>query len=198
MEKTMSLNYYDEKGQEFFKRTVHFELGALIDAFAEYLPKEAHILDAGCGSGRDSKVFLERGYKVTAFDGSAIMAKLASEYTGLTVKHLLFDDMAYQAEFDAVWANASLLHVPYKELPAIFSKFIRALKRHGLWFMSFKLGEGERKDNFERHFTNFTEARYRDFIAQFPELEIEKLIITDDGRPGHDGEQWLNAILRKD
>jgi 2-polyprenyl-3-methyl-5-hydroxy-6-metoxy-1,4-benzoquinol methylase len=197
MEKPMSLNYYDEKGQDFFDRTVHLDIHELYDLFAEYLPKGASILDAGCGSGRDSKAFMERGYKLSAFDGSATMAKLASEFTGLEVKHQRFAEMAYQAEFEAIWANATLLHVPYKELADIFSKFIAALKHHGLWFMSFKLGTGERTDDFERHFTNFTEARYRDFIAQFPDLEIEKLIITSDQRKGHEGEKWLNAILRK-
>lgn len=193
----MSLQYYDDKGQSFFDRTAYVNVSQFYDFFAEYLAKDAHILDAGCGSGRDSKAFLERGYRVMAFDGSATMAKLASEFTGLEVKHLLFEGMAYDAEFDAIWANASLLHVPYRELPAIFSNFIQALKHHGVWFMSFKLGEGERTDDHERHFTNFTEARYRDFIAQFPELELEKLIITEDDRPSNKGEKWLNAIVRK-
>lgn len=193
----MSINYYDEKGKLFFQATAHLDLNSLYDAFEEYLSKDAHILDAGCGSGRDAKAFLERGYTVTAFDGSATMAKLASEFTGLDVQQLTFDEMRYEAEFDVIWANASLLHVPYRELPELFPKFIQAIKHHGLWFMSFKLGEGERKDDYERHFTNFTEARFRDFIAQFPELEIEKLIITQDNRPAHEGEKWLNAILRK-
>jgi SAM-dependent methyltransferase len=193
----MTLNYYDEEGQNFFNRTAHLDIHELYDLFEEYLPKDAHILDAGCGSGRDSKAFLERGYQVTAFDGSTTMAKLASEFTGLEVKQLRFEEMAYEAEFEAIWANASLLHVPYRELPEIFSSFIRALKHHGVWFMSFKLGEGERKDDHERHFTNFSEARFRDFVAQFPELDLEKLIITDDERPEQKGNQWLNAIVRK-
>jgi SAM-dependent methyltransferase len=193
----MTLHYYDEKGDAFFKRTVHFDVQELYDFFAEYLPNEAHLLDAGCGSGRDSKIFLERGYKVSAFDGSATMSKLASDFTGLEVKHLLFEDMAFENEFDAIWANASLLHVRYKDLPTIFEKFIQALKRHAVWFMSFKVGEGERKDENERHFTNFTEARFRDFIAQFPELELEKLLITEDKRPDQKGNKWLNAIVRK-
>jgi SAM-dependent methyltransferase len=193
----MSLQYYDEKGQSFFERTAHLDISELYDFFADYLIKDAHILDAGCGSGRDSKAFLERGYKVTAFDGSATMAKLASDFTGLDVKLLRFDAMAYDAEFDAIWANACLLHVPYREMHEIFPKFVLALKHHGVWFMSFKLGEGERSDEYERHFTNFTEARFRDFVAQFPELELEKLIITGDNRPGHETEKWLNAIVRK-
>jgi SAM-dependent methyltransferase len=193
----MSLQYYDEKGEAFFERTVHFDVQELYDFFEEYLAEGTLILDAGCGSGRDSKAFLEHGYKVQAFDGSETMAKLASDFTGLEVKHLLFENMAFENEFDAVWANASLLHVPYKDLPAIFEKFIHALKYHGVWFMSFKVGEGERKDENERHFTNFTEARFRDFIAQFPELDLEKLIITDDKRPDQKGNQWLNAIVRK-
>jgi SAM-dependent methyltransferase len=193
----MTLQYYDDNGRNFFERTAYLDIHELYDLFEKYLPKEAHILDAGSGSGRDSKALLERGYHVTAFDGSATMVKLASEFTGLEVRHLRFEAMDYAAEFDAIWANASLLHVPYRELAEIFSKFIEALKHHGIWFMSFKLGEGERQDDYERHFTNFTEARFRDFIAQFPELDLEKLIISDDERAGQEGKQWLNAIVRK-
>lgn len=193
----MSLKFYDEKGKFFFERTAYLDLKYLHDAFAELLPKNAHILDSGCGSGRDAKAFIERGYQVTAFDGSATMVKLASEFTGLDVQYLTFEEMNFDAEFDAVWANASLLHVPKAELPALFPKFLAALKPDGLWFMSFKLGEGERKDDFERHFTFFTEQGFQEFIAPFSELKIEKLIITQDNRPQHEGEKWLNAILRK-
>ena len=64
----MTILYYDKHGQEFFDRTIHADLSFYHDLFLQYLEPGAHILDAGCGSGRDTKVFMERGYQVTAFD----------------------------------------------------------------------------------------------------------------------------------
>lgn len=192
---SMTIKFYDENSQDFFDRSVLVELSLLYDTLAKFISDKAHILDAGCGSGRDSKVFLEQGYKVSAFDASEKMVALASEFTGLKVKQHTFAEMDYGAEFDVVWANASLLHVPYNHLPDAFERIINALKKHGIFYASFKVGESETTAEDGRHFTNFNEARLRDFIAQFPELLIEELISTPDSRPGRP--DWLNVYMRR-
>ena len=161
---------------------------------AKLIPKKAHILDAGCGSGRDSKAFLDKDYTVSAFDGSEKMVKLASDYTGLKVRHLTFAKMDYVSEFDVVWGNASLLHLPKRKLPRVFENITKALKKNGIFYASFKIGKGEATAEDGRHFTNFNEARMRDFIAQFPELLLEEIITTPDGRPNRP--DWLNIYVR--
>ena len=190
----MTIPFYDENGQDFFDRTVTIDLKPLYDTLAKYIPEDAHILDAGCGSGRDSKVFLERAYKVSAFDASEKLVKLASDYTGLKVRHLSFDKMDYQSEFDVVWANASLLHIPRMKLLPIFEKIMQALKKNGMFYASFKVGQGEGIVEDGRHFTYFDEAHMRDFVAQFPELLIEEIVQTEDSRPGRP--DWLNVYMR--
>lgn len=190
----MTIPFYDKNSQDFFDRTKSIELTELYDTLAKYIPASAHILDAGCGSGRDSKAFLERGYSVSAFDASQEMVKLATDYTGLDVQHLTFANMTYQSEFDAVWANASLLHLPYMRLPQAFENITRALKRNGLFYASFKIGHGEKKDENGRHFTYFDETHLRDFVAQFPELLIEEIVQTQDSRPNYP--DWLNTYIR--
>lgn len=190
----MTIPFYDNNGQDFFERSKSIDLTPLYATLAKYIPESAHILDAGCGSGRDSKAFLERGYTVSAFDASREMVKLASDHTGLDVQHLTFSEMNYPSEFDAVWANASLLHVPYLRLPQAFENIIRALKRNGMFYASFKIGHGEKKDENGRHFTYFDETHMRDFVAQFPELLIEEIIQTEDRRPNHP--DWLNVYMR--
>lgn len=190
----MTIPFYDDKGQEFFDHTVSIDLKSLYDTLSKYIPEKAHILDAGCGSGRDSKIFLEKGYEVSAFDGSEKMVKLASDYTGLEVRHLTFDKMDYDTKFDAVWANASLLHLPQKQLPEAFENITKALKKNGIFYASFKIGRGEATAEDGRHFTNFNEARMRDFIAQFPDLLLEEIITRPDGRPRRP--DWLNVYMR--
>ena len=190
----MTIPFYDNNSQDFFERTKTINLTELYDTLAKFIPETAHILDAGCGSGRDSKAFLERGYTVSAFDASQEMVKIASDYTGLNIQQMTFSEMDYQSDFDVVWANASLLHLPYLRLPQAFENIIRALKRNGIFYASFKIGEGENVADDGRHFTYFDETHMRDFVAQFPELLIEEIIQTEDSRPNRP--DWLNVYMR--
>jgi 2-polyprenyl-3-methyl-5-hydroxy-6-metoxy-1,4-benzoquinol methylase len=82
-----TLSYYDEKAKEFCENTVNADVSPQRDRFLSYLKEGASILDFGCGSGRDTKAFLDLGYKVEAIDGSVELCKTASEYTGIEVKN---------------------------------------------------------------------------------------------------------------
>ena len=154
-------------------------------------------MDYGCGSGRDTKYFLNQGYKVTAIDGSQELCKLASEYTGIPVKHMLFQDLDEKEAYDGIWACSSILHVPANELRDIIKKMANALRAHGIIYTSFKYGtfEGERNG---RYFTDMTEETFAKLIQDMDELEIEEQWITSDVRPGRGEEKWLNLILRKE
>ena len=193
----MTIPYYNEHGQAFFDRTINADLTQLYDAFTKYLPDDAHILEIGCGSGRDAKAFIERGYRVTASDGSATMVKLAQAYLGQEVLHLTFDQLAFDNEFDAIWANACLLHVPMAEMQSVFENLIKALNTGGIFYTSLKSGEGEIVADDGRTFTFFNETTIRELVAQFPMLEIIELTTTEDTRPDHKGEYWLNVYMRK-
>ena len=143
------------------------------------------------------KYFLNQGYKVTAIDGSQELCKLASEYTGIPVKHMLFRDLNEKEAYDGIWACSSILHVPANELRDIIKKMANALRAHGIIYTSFKYGtfEGERNG---RYFTDMTEETFAKLIQDMDELEIEEQWITSDVRPGRGEEKWLNLILRKE
>ena len=166
------------------------------DKFLQLLDSQSSILDFGCGSGRDTKYFLEKGYHVTATDGSAELCKLASAFTGIEVKEMLFQELDDINKYDGIWACSSILHLPKKELFPVLRKMCIALKSAGVIYSSFKYGdfEGERNG---RYFTDFTEDTFRDFIKDIPELTIEDHWITSDVRPGRGNEKWLNLIIRK-
>jgi hypothetical protein len=53
-------------------------------------------------------------------------------------------EIEYQNEFDGVWACASLLHVPRKEIDDVLERIILALRPEGICYLSFKEGDGER------------------------------------------------------
>ena len=119
-----NIQYYNNNAQEFYSRTINADLSDNYKAFTNYLPEQAHILDAGCGVGRDTKYFLSQRYQVTAFDGSTEMVKLATKETGIDVLHSTFQDIDFKESFDGVWAQATLLHVPYNETINVYKKFM--------------------------------------------------------------------------
>lgn len=194
MEKT--IDYYNENAKSFIDGTVSVDFSQIQNVFLELLPNNAHILDFGCGSGRDTKYFLDRGYQVDAMDGSMELCKAASEYTGIRVKQMLFQKLAEVEKYDGIWACASILHVKKEELSDIIRKMSLATKENGIIYISFKYGdyEGERNG---RYFTDMTENSMKEMLADFPELEVEKQWITGDVRDGRGNERWLNMILRK-
>ena len=191
-----TLNYYTENAADFAAGTVNVDFSATQERFLSMLPAGASILDFGCGSGRDTKAFLARGYRVTAVDGSPELCRIASAYTGIPVRQMLFAELGDVNAYDGIWACASILHVPSAELPDVFRRMITALKPGGIIYTSFKYGtfEGERNG---RLFTDFTEETFAAFLKQFPELTIEEQWISADVRPGRSNEKWLNVILRK-
>jgi cyclopropane fatty-acyl-phospholipid synthase-like methyltransferase len=160
------------------------------------LKEGASILDFGCGSGRDTKAFLDLGYKVEAIDGSVELCKTASEYTGIEVKNMLFQDLNDVEKYDGIWACSSILHVSKADLKSVLKKMVTALKDDGVIYTSFKYGdfEGERNG---RYFSDFTEESFREYISDCPDVSIVDSWITGDVRPGRGEEKWLNLVLKK-
>ena len=191
-----TIDYYNQNAENFIKNTQNVDMHLTQDRFLQLLNPHAVILDFGCGSGRDTKYFLEKGYLVTATDGSAELCRLASAYTGIEVKEILFQELDDMDVYDGIWACSSILHLPKAELLPVIRKMCTALKRTGVIYTSFKYGdfEGERNG---RYFTDFTENSFKEFLAEIPELTIEDFWITGDVRPGRSQEKWLNLILRK-
>lgn len=191
-----TIKFYNTNAKTFFDATLHTDISSLYKPFLEYLNPGANILDLGCGSGRDSKYFIEQGYQVVAVDGSEELCKLASEYIGQPVVCKLFSEIDYQDQFDGIWACSSLLHVPIDELPHIFNKLYTALKHNGYLYPSFKYGEFEGKRN-ERYFTDLTEDAFNKIINKTNKFKIIKIFNTFDVRPEREGEKWLNALIQK-
>lgn len=137
-----TLEYYNKNANTYYEQTLSGNLQENYDRFLKHLPSNAYILDFGCGSGRDSKYFIEQGYKVKAIDGSEEMCKLASSYINQEVYCMKFEDLKDINTYDAIWACASILHIEKEKLINILSKMITALKYNGIIYTSFKIGNG--------------------------------------------------------
>ena len=123
--------YYEQFAAEFFGSTVGVDMAAIHQRFLAHLKPGAHILDAGCGSGRDAKAFAVAGFKVTAFDASAELARLASAHCGFEVAVRRFEDIDEAEAFDGIWCCASLLHVPLSAIPTTLDRLWCALRPGG-------------------------------------------------------------------
>ena len=190
-----TIAYYNDNAEDFFSDTAGVDMADLHRRFLQAIPEGGRILDAGCGSGRDSKAFMGLQYRVRAFDASPELARKASEHIGQTVAVQTFDDVSEVACYDGVWACASLLHLPESGLPKALGHLWTALKPAGTLYLSFKLGEAERVHN-GRHFTDATEARLNGWLAKLADVDTIEYWITPDQRPGRQ-EHWLNALVRR-
>lgn len=191
-----NIQFYNANAESFAANTVAVDFSQIQQEFLSTLPPGANILDFGCGSGRDTKYFLEQGYKVDAIDGSSELCKLASAHTGIKVRQMLFQELHAKEKYDGIWACASILHVAKNELPDILQRMHNALKPDGIIYVSFKYGdfEGERSG---RYFSDFTEESFGKLVKGIHGLVIEKMWITGDVRDGREEKKWLNIILHR-
>jgi SAM-dependent methyltransferase len=125
---------------------------ARLRGFLALLPPGGSILELGCGAGNHSAVMLAAGFKVRATDGSQEMTEIASRRLGHPVETMLFNQLNEHEAYDGVWASACLLHVPRDDLADILGRIRRALKPEGLFYASFKIGEGGGRDTLGRYY----------------------------------------------
>lgn len=168
----MPVDYYQQQAASFYQSTVDVDMAPLYARFLPHIPAGGHIIDAGCGSGRDSRHFANLGFKVSAFDASPALVKLAQQHTRLPVALSRFAEFITEPSADAIWACASLLHVPKSELVRTMAHLCSQLKVGGIFYCSFKYGQGEvARDG--RHFTNLDEAALSELIGELPLSLIE-------------------------
>ena len=134
-----TLSFYQKNAAQYFSETVSLDISSNWERFLKLILKKAHILDLGCGSGRDSRFFLENDYQVTSLDASKELAKLASVFIGKPVVVQSFNELDYLKIFDGIWACTSLLHCPKLEMDSVLKKIASALKpqasRHSLYVL---------------------------------------------------------------
>ena len=168
-----------------------------LPGFLALLPPGGSILELGCGAGNHSAVMLEAGFQVRATDGSPEMAEIASRRLGHPVEAMLFHQLNAQEAYDGVWASACLLHVPRDELADILRRIRRALKPSGVFYASFKIGEGDGRDNLGRYYNypspEWLQATYA-AAGKWDQLRSDTSVIQSfDETPAN----MLHLVVRK-
>ncbi|WP_205314713.1 class I SAM-dependent methyltransferase [Ruminiclostridium herbifermentans] len=193
----MSIDFYNKNSKEFFESTVSADMTETYIEFLKYIEPNGKLLDAGCGSGRDSLFFLGKGFSVVSIDASDEMVRLSSELTGQKTVKMKFQEMNFNDEFDGVWACASLLHVSKSEIKDVIKRIANSLKLNGIFYASFKYGEGEIvRDG--RLFNSYNEESLKSLIEMQRDLKILKIWKTQDVRPDRENEYWVNVLCKKE
>ena len=188
-----TLSWYRDNAIQYAEETRN---SLVLDALWECLSRMKEggtILDYGSGSGRDSAYFINKGFSVDSLDGSAEMKAQAERLFGIKVKLASFLSLEEKDKYDGIWAQASILHLEEYDLRVALTLIERALKRDGVFYSSFRKGEG---DGYEkgRWYTNMTERRFLSFLPA--SLYVEKIWESQDVRPGV-SRTWLSIICRK-
>ncbi len=63
-----TLSYYNKNAKQYIQDTQHVDFSQTQNVFLNKLQEGSRILDFGCGSGRDSKCFIDQGFVVDAID----------------------------------------------------------------------------------------------------------------------------------
>lgn len=191
-----SIDYYNRCAVAYYENTVELNMETMLEQFIELLPESPTVLDMGCGSGRDSLYFIEKGFDVTAIDGAKELCNLAEIHIGQDVLCMNFAEMNFDEVFDGVWANASLLHESDEEIDGILDRVIKSIKPDGILYMSFRYGTftGIRDDRF---FVDYKMKTMKELIGRHKELEIIEIIRTDDVGDAEKGPEWINVFVRK-
>ena len=194
----------DPKTLEFYRRNAESYAAwakgpsTRLVGFLGLLPPGAAILELGCGAGNHAAEMLARGFALRATDGSPEMAEIASRRINHPVETMRFDELNESEAFEGVWANACLLHVPKDDVAGILARIHRALKTGGVFYASYKAGEGDGRDSIGRYYNyvspDWLRATYAEAGAwqtiSFDTSEIKSF----DGAPA----TMLHFVMRKD
>ncbi len=197
-EKYNTLEYYNKNAEMYCEQTLVGNFQENYDRFLKHLSKGAYILDFGCGSGRDSKYFIENGYKVKAIDGSEEMCKLASKYINQEVTCMKFDELNDVNVYDGIWACSSILHVEKENLHDVLDKMIDALKTNGVIYTSFKKGtDYEIKEN--KYYNYLTKDEMIKILNESSKNAkiIDYFETIPSTKRKAEGTIWCNFIIKK-
>jgi SAM-dependent methyltransferase len=193
----------DEATLQFYRQNAEAYAGwtkaasTRLQGFLALLPPGGAILELGCGAGNHSAVMLAEGFSVRATDGSPEMAEIASRRLGHPVEAMRFDQLDAHEAYDGVWASACLLHVPRDELAGILGKIHRALKPSGVFYASYKMGEGDSRDSLGRYYNyaspEWLEATYASAGPWITLSSDRNVIQSFDETPAN----MLNLVVRR-
>lgn len=192
----MVKTYYNTHASDMIDNTLKVDLQPIYEKFEQLIKPGAKILDVGFGSGRDSLHFASKGYSVVSIDFASEVYSRGKILLNNEVLLVDVKEMRYKNEFDAIWASAVFFHFTEDEIKDVLFRCHDALKSHGLVYLSFKYGTQELLRH-GRFFNDFNETKFETLMREVEGFSITQMWQTNDARPNHADQFWLNVILTK-
>lgn len=194
---SVTVNHYSENADSFWQGTRNHDVSqnyaALLDCFPA--SQTLDILDLGCGPGRDLKVFQSMGHRPVGLDGSATFCDMARAYSGCEVIHQQFLSLSLpESAFDAIFANASLFHVPRQALPTVLRRLYATLSTGGILFISNPRGDSEGWQG--PRFGNFMQYETTKAYLEKAGFRLLKHYYRPEGMP-REAQPWLVTVSQK-
>ena len=187
---------YEAAATQYLERTRdRARVRPFVTEFSAYLRRGSLILDVGCGPGFDAAELRQRGHRVIGLDQAHAMLRLGREQHPGTYVRGDMRNLPFEARFDAVWANASMLHLDRHEFSTTLTGFHRVLQPRGFVALSVKEGSGGGWDTrygskFPRWFEYWSEADI-DSILKSHGFEV---VIALEAAPGP--LVWIRRLCR--
>jgi ubiquinone/menaquinone biosynthesis C-methylase UbiE len=194
---------YDQTALEYQENSLKMQPEVKAKVFLSYLVPDSKILDLGCGPGRDTKFFVDKGYKVIGVDISPQMIALARN--SVPQANFLVSDIESlklkDESINAIWASASLLHVSKKAMSGVVENLYRTLKPGGIFYVSMKKGSGEELQADDRYggvekFWNYVSE---DELTQLLVEQGFQILETDTHAKStsYQTHPWISVICKK-
>jgi SAM-dependent methyltransferase len=193
----LTLKHYNQRARDFLEGTRDHDVSQNIGALLRHIQAEPplRILDFGCGPGRDLRAFSRLGHSAVGLEGAAEFVAMARAESGCEVWQQDFLQLALPAaHFDGVYANASLFHVPSRELPRVLAELRATLKPGGVLFSSNPRGENEEGWNGGRYGAYHDLHTWRRYLTGAGFIELEHYY-RPTGLP-FDQQPWLASVWR--
>lgn len=193
-----TLGNYNAVAESFREGTRDHDVSQNIDALLRHIQGQGpfHILDFGCGPGRDLRTFTQLGHVAVGLDGSQAFVRMARQDSGCEVWQQDFLKLDLPDErFDGIFANAVLFHVPVQELPRVLKQLHATLKRGGVLFSSNPRGDNQEGWNGQRFGAYHDLTAWRALLGEAGFVELEHYY-RPTGLP-REQQPWLASVWRK-